>query len=171
MKHRIKFILVLGTIIVFFYCCKDDPVSSEPIQTDQVTMFSGAEEYIAMHNPGIWTPQPSGLSLAEGGVYEYRDEATDPRVTGKVMFYVNGLFDSTFSGTFSGTGELITDNGGSWDMKIVGERIAAEGSFAEAIGHGKGELEGLIAYWSYERFEPEKDNFIFEGYIIEAKED
>ena len=165
MKHTI--LLLTGAIVLIFSCSKNSTNVSETDQFEKATKFSGAEEFITMHDQGSWTPLPNGLALAQGGVFEYYDTASDPRVTGKVILHVNALFDSTISGEFSGIGELTTNIGGSWDLKIVGERIAAKGSFAEAIGHGKGELEGLIAYWTYERLEPEKDDFTFEGYIIE----
>jgi len=176
MKRLNLMFLIVGTTLFFFGCSKDKPSATELIHNEQktsslakrsVVSFNGEEKFIAMHNPGTWTALPNGLSLAKGGVYEYYDEASDPRVTGKLVLYVNGVFDNTFSGKFSGTGELTTDIGGGWDLKIVGERIATEGSFADAIGHGKGIFEGLVAHWTYERLEPEKDDFTFEGFIIE----
>ena len=167
MKGLIFLFFVIGISILFFSCSQDNPTSPGTNKTDLVTKFSGAEKFIAMHNPGTWTPLPNGHSLGEGGVYEYRDEASDSRVSGKVMFYVIGVFDSTFSGKFWGTGELTPDTGGSWDLKVVGERIATKGSFADVIGHGKGTLEGMVAQWTYTRLEPEKDDFTFDGFIIE----
>lgn len=176
MKRLNLLFLLVGTTLLFFSCTKNDPAAPEFNQRGQgteslakmsVTPFSGDEEFVAMVNPGTWTPLPNGMSLAQGGVFEYYDTASDPRVTGKVIFTVNGVFDNTFSGKFAGTGELTTDIGGSWEMKIVGERIATEGSFAEVIGHGKGKFKGLVAHWTYERLEPEPDDFTFEGFIIE----
>jgi len=178
MKRLVLVLVLIGTTTLFFSCNKDEPALTSPEfeQTAQekeslskmsVKRFSGDEKFVAMHNPGTWTPLPNGMSLGQGGVYEYYDNASDPRVTGKVMFTVNGVFDNTFSGKFWGSGELTTDIGGSWELKIVGKRIAAEGSFADAIGYGKGKFEGLVAHWKYERLEPEKDDFTFKGFIIE----
>jgi|GEM_PF-6646285 len=176
MKRSILLLFLLGATILVFSCSKDGPTTPELMQSQQgteslakmsVTRFSGDEKFIAMLNPGTWTNLPNGMSLVQASVFEYYDEASDPRVTGKIIITVNGVFDNTFSGKFWGTGELTTDIGGSWELKIVGERIAAEGSFADAIGHGKGKFEGLVSHWKYERLEPEKDDFTFKGFIIE----
>lgn len=176
MKRLTVVFLFFVTFTVFFGCSKNNPIAPEQNQRDLATAslakkvvipFYGEEKFVATLDPGTWTPLPNGLSLAKGGMFEYYDEASDPRVTGKLIFTINGVFDNTFSGKFKGTGELTTKIGGSWDMKIVGERIATKGSFAKVVGHGKGVLEGLIAHWKYTRLEPEKDDFTFEGFIVE----
>jgi len=166
MKYLNLLFLLIGTSLFFFSCSEDDSKDAENEQKRTAIIFNGTEQLIKEYNPGTWTPQPNGMLLGEGGVYEYRDESTDPRITGKEMIYCNGLFDTTFSGQFWGTGEFIPDDGGSWDMWLVGERSVTEGSIGEVVAHGKGVLEGLTAQWTFKCLPGETD-YTIEGFILE----
>ena len=166
MKQLNLLLLITVTSLFFFCCSKDDSAPDKNDQKRQATMFTGVEHPVQTFSNGTMTPLPSGLVLVEGGEWEYRDSTSDPRVTGKSLFYASALFDTTFSGQFWGTAELIPDNGGSWDMRCVGERSLTEGSLVEVIGHGKGVLEGLVANWTYKCLPGETD-YTIEGFIIE----
>jgi hypothetical protein len=166
MKHLNLLLLLIGTILFVFSCSEDDSTSPEQDQANQVTMFTGTENPVAVYNEGTVTPLPSGLALVEGGVFEYRDESSDPRITGKVMVYATGIFDSTFCGPCWATGEFTPDNGGSWDLRFIGERSVTEGSLGEVIAHGKGELDGLTALWTYKCL-PGETEYTIEGFILE----
>lgn len=161
---RLNFLLILiGVTFFIFSCSEDDPTSPE---SNQVTMFSGTENPVATHDEGTWSPLPNGLAICEGAVFEYRIESTDPRVTGKVMYYTYALFDTNFVGQYWGTGEVIPDNGGSWDMKFLGERPVSGGSAFEIIAHGKGVLDGLTAQWKGYVLPGETEGTV-EGFIVE----
>ena len=157
---------LIGTSLFFFCCSEDDPASEETDQMREATFFNGIEHPGEVYDQGTFTPLSSGLVLVENSAFEYYDSTSDPRVTGRAMFYASALFDTTFSGQFWGTGELLRDNGGSWDMRLVGERSLTEGSLVEVIGHGKGVLEGLVANWTYKCLPGEAD-YTIEGFIIE----
>ena len=166
MKQLNLLLLITVTSLFFFCCSKDDSAPDKNDQKRQATMFTGVEHPVQTLSNGTMTPLPSGLVLVEGGEWEYRDSASDPRVTGKSLFYASALFDTTFCGQFWGTAELIPDNGGSWDMRCVGERSLTEGSLVEVIGYGKGVLEGLTAIWTYKCLPGETD-YTIEGFILE----
>ena len=166
MKHLNLLLLLIGGVLFVFSCSKDNITSPEQNQANQVTTFSGVENPVAVYNEGTVTPLPSGLALVEDGVFEYRDESSDPRVTGKVMVYAIGLFDSTFSGPCWATGEFTPDNGGNWDLRFIGERSVTGGSEGEVIAHGKGVLEGLTALWTYKCL-PGETEYTIEGFILE----
>ena len=166
MKHFNLLFLVTGISLFIFGCSEDDSTSPEHNQTNQVTTFSGVENLVAVYNEGTVTPLPNGLTLVQDGVFEYRDESSDPRITGKEMVYATGIFDSTFCGPGWATGEFIPDNGGSWDLRFIGERSITEGSTGEVIAHGKGILEGLTALWTYKCL-PGETEYTIEGFILE----
>lgn len=167
MKRLNLLILSIGTMLFIFGCSKDDSTSPEQNQANHVTMFNGIENPVAVYDQGTMTPLPSGLALVEGGVFEYRDESSDPRITGKEMVYAaTGIFDSTFCGPCWATGEFTSDNGGSWDLKFIGERSVTEGSVGEVIAHGKGALDGLTALWTYKCL-PGETEYTIEGFILE----
>jgi hypothetical protein len=113
MKFLYLLFLLLGTSLFLFNCSEDNSVPDTNDQKRQATMFTGVEYPVQTFSNGTLMPLPSGLILVEGGEWEYRDSTSDPRVTGKSLFYASALFDTTFSGQFWGTAELIPNNGGS----------------------------------------------------------
>jgi hypothetical protein len=175
MKHLIFTFLAIGTTMIFFGCSKDNPLAPELNQNDpaatslakrMVTPFSGVEKFVALLEQGTMTLLPNGRVLARGHAVEYYDEASDPRVTGKSEFTASGIFDDTFSGPAWGTGVLIPDIGGRWDIKFVAKISSTEGNIVEAFGHGKGAMKGLVAHWTY-KSKPGETDYTIEGFIVE----
>lgn len=165
MKHLNILLFLIGASLFFFGCSKDD---TDPVSDlkREATIFTGTEDPVETRNEGVWTPQPSGLLLGEGGVFEYRIESTEPRITGKIVYYTCALFDTNFFGQYWGTGEVIPDNGGSWDIMFIGERPVTGGSGGEIVAHGEGVLDGLIAQWKFYVLPGETQGGV-EGFIVE----
>ena len=173
MKHSILMFLVIGAIMILFGCSGDNPTAPVVNQNDQApaslakvkTEFSGISTTFAVLDPGKTVTLPDGRVLIRGLVVQTEDILTDSRVTGIVTWVVN--LDIYPDGTDKrwGTGELIIPGIGRWDMPYKGWLREGHVTY-EVDGHGKGELRGLKAHWTYLK-PPNQGFFDVQGYIIE----
>jgi len=174
MRSLLIMFLIVGTGLLFFGCSNESITTPELNQNDQVLgplekkttiYFSGTSKTIAVLDPGKEIILPDGRVLVRGFVVQTEDIMNDPRVSGIVTWVVN--MDIYPDGTDKrwGTGELIIPNVGSWIMPYIGWK--QEGSVTyEVDGHGKGDLKGLKAHWTYFVENP-PGIFDVQGYIIE----
>lgn len=177
MKRLILIFFVVGTVLVFFSCSKDNATAPEMSnipelnqapelsqapeisQFDQLpepslnecgTYFSGTSTFQKPVEPGTTTLLPNGKTLIKGEVAEWYDDATDPRVTGVSFWTVNKLLNPDGTGRAWGKAEIIVNNsGGKWKIIWWG-KITEVGVDAKAIGVGvEGTVRGLFARWTY----------------------
>ena len=182
MKRFVVLFLIIGTSLIFFMCSTDDPTApkvkqapdirqsdqfSGPLEKKDTTYFSGTST-----NNGILVPPkiinlPNGVVQWRGLVVRTADTLTDPRVFGIVTWVVHMNIYPEGNDKRWGTGELEIPHVGRWDMTYKGWFIPGEGLTYEVDGHGKGELRGLKAHWTY--FLPNPPGvFNVQGYIIEG---
>ena len=182
MKRFISMLLVISSVMIFSACQEEnltEPQESQDNQTiaslesqslakTKVTTFSGKETFVQYLEPGTITPLPNGSTLLRGIVAKYHDEASDPRVTGDVIWVVNGIIDDKGNATYWGTGEL-SPLGGKWDLKYVAKGSPDGSILYEVVGHGKeGAVKGLAAQWTH-IMKAGDDFTTFKGFIIDHK--
>ena len=162
---RLNLIFLLIGLIFFFGCQKDNTVTTEPNQSDEVTTSLKAAK-VHTHFIGICTP----IEFVSPTKSIWYDDTDDDRVTG-VSFWetesVVPIDEVTFE--LSGTTELfvgvevdddgeysIDDNDGKWEMTWKGTQTltSPDGStfriVAHAVGDGIGGIvEGMTAKWKY----------------------
>ena len=174
MKRLILVFLFVGIAVIYFGCSENNPSAPELNQSDQVTAslekkvhtyFSGTSTNIGTLDPGKTITLPNGCVMTRGLVVQTEDILTDPRVTGDVTWVVNR---NVYEGNIElwGSGELKIPNVGRWDMTYKGWWPSGGVLRYEVDGHGRGELKGLKAHWTYVLILPE-GYFEVNGYIIE----
>ena len=175
MKRLYLMFLFIVTGLIFFSCSTDNPTAPEMSQSDQftaplskktTTYFSGASTNIGLLDPGKTTVLPNGRVQIRGLIVQTEDILTDSRLSGIVTWVVHMNIYPDGSDKRWGSGELIIPNMGKWDMTYKGWFIPGEGLTYEVDGHGKGELQGLKAHWTYFLLNP-PGVFDVQGYIIE----
>jgi len=179
MTRLIFSFFVIGTLMVFFGCSSDNVLDTERSEDNQVSTslakrvkakFTGTCNFVAPIAPGTTTVLPNGKTLIEGMVAEWYDEASDPRVTGKTIWYANQLLDEDGNGRYWGTTELIVDNdGGKWKMEWGGNLTnGGTVGIAKVFGTGiEGDVTGLTAKWIYKIDVSVGFFYKTEGFIIE----
>ncbi|MDH3252568.1 MAG: hypothetical protein OEM41_07235 [Ignavibacteria bacterium] len=174
MKRSIFMTLVIGAGLIFFGCSDKNPTAPEMSQSGQVPAslgkvvkyFSGTSTNIGFLDPGKTNALPNGRVQIRGLVVQTEDILTDLRVTGIVTWVVHLNIYPEGNDTRWGSGELIIPDVGRWDMTYKGWLTPGEGLTYEVDGHGKGELKGLKAHWTY--FLPNPPGvFEVQGFIIE----
>jgi len=180
MKRFISMLLVVSATMIFFACQGEsptDPGVSPDNQTNaslesaslakMKTLFTGTCNFVKNINPGTTTVLPNGKTLIEGMMVEWYDEASDPRVTGRTIWYANQLLNEDGTGIYWGTAELIVDNnGGKWEM-VWGGKLTSEAAVAPAVGVGvDGDVKGLAAKWTYTMTFANGFFYVTEGFII-----
>jgi hypothetical protein len=175
MKPLLVMFLIVGTGLLFFGCSNESITTPELSQSDQTlaplakktyAYFSGTSVNIGALNPPKINNLPTGVVQWRGLVVQTDDEMTDPMVDGIVTWVVHLDIYPDGSDKRWGTGELIIPDVGSWDMTYKGWFIPGEGLTYEVDGHGKGDLKGLKAHWTY-FLESPPGVFDVQGYIIE----
>ena len=175
MKHVMVMLAIVVTGLLFFGCSEENLTTPELNQSDQVlaslakktySYFSGSSVNIGMVTPPKVNNLPNGMVHWRGLVVQTDDDMSDSRVDGIVTWVVHLDIYPDGSDKRWGTGELIIPNMGSWDMTYKGWFIPGEGLTYEVDGHGKGELQGLKAHWTYFLLNP-PGVFEVQGYIIE----
>ena len=175
MKRLFLLFLVIGTCLILFSCSADNLTAPEINQSDQLpaplakkvtTYFDGISTNIGVLDPGKTITLPSGRVLIRGLVVQTEDILNDPRVAGIVTWVVN--LDIYPDGTDKrwGTGELIIPSVGRWNMPYIGWKREGYVTY-EVDGHGKGDLRGLKAHWTYKKEAIPGAPFNVDGYIIE----
>ena len=185
MKHLIYVFLVIGVVVFFFGCQKDNLTSPDLNQSDQAeapvlnksdrvlvpwtktkTAFTGTSNFKQLLEPATETLLPNGKTLLSGEVAEWYDEASDPRVTGQSIWVVNKLLNEDGSGKVWGTADIFVDNdGGRWEILWWGS-VSSEGVVAKAVGTGiEGDVKGLVAKWTYTMIFENGIFYTSKGYI------
>jgi len=176
--------------MIFFGCTEDNPVASEINQTDQLnnqsdqvvecrirprTPFNGISTFTANLATGTVTQLPNGNIRVKGKINEWYDDSSDPRVTGKTIWYINAIIYPDGHRKLWGRGELFVDNnGGYWKMRWHGT-MSPDGSIVDyVVGRGKeGPVKGLRCKSTYisvpDPNEPPGFYYTLNGYIIEKK--
>jgi len=167
MKKSMIFILVvvIGFCFTGFALADQTSVSTEK---KVVTKFSGESNFIAAGAKGTKTTLPNGKKFMSGRSSKYFEKATDPRVVGVSLWYVDAIINEDGSMKYWGTAELIVDNnGGRWDMTWFGRKSSDGGAIAHVLGTGKeGAVKELIAKWTFIRKPGESKYYRTEGMII-----
>lgn len=162
MKSIIVVLLFMG-ITLFYFSCSDNPSAPGVTQGDQVTTsltkvvgFTSTSTLVAPIEAPTITPLPGGRTLVEGNKTQWRDIASDPRVTGDAFWTTNKSVNKYGRGITWGTCELFVDNdGGKWEITWDGvvEGSPANGDlYIKGVAKGvgvEGDVEGLIAKWFY----------------------
>ena len=112
------------------------------------TYFCGTSTNIGVLDPGKTITLPNGCVMTRSLVVQTEDILNDTRVAGIVTWVVHR---NVCEGNVElwGSGELIIPNVGRWDMTYKGWWPLGETLTYEVDGHGKGELRGLKAHWTY----------------------
>ena len=184
MKHLIIAFLFVGIAVFYFGCSDNSPSEPAFSQGDQVTTsfnkkpqtpFEGTSVTFNIVDWGKVTNWPKNEPYqrvqTRGLVVQTQDVISDSRVSGVVTWIVHMNQYFTDEGVFIndkrwGTGELIIPDVGRWDMTYKGWFIPGEGLTYEVDGHGKGELRGLKAHWTYFLENP-PGVFTVTGFIVE----
>jgi len=175
MKRLIFLFSFIGIATIYFSCSDTGPINSEFSTNDRATIslekktlsyFSGTSVTTAVIEPGRWDTLPNGNIHVRGLIVQTNDDLNDPRVDGIVTWVVNMDMYPDGSDNRWGRGDLAIENVGRWDMNYVGWFIPGEGLTYEVDGHGKGDLRGLKAHWTYFLENP-PGIFEVHGYIEE----
>jgi hypothetical protein len=176
MKRLILMVCAISTLMIFFFgCSEDNPAAPELSQSDPVlaplakktlAYFSGTSTNIGVLNPPKTNNLPTGITQWRGLVVQTNDELNDSRVDGIVTWIVHMDIYPDGSDKRWGSGELSIPDMGKWDMTYKGWFTPGEGLTYEVDGHGKGELKGLKAHWTY-FLETPPGVFEVHGIIIE----
>ena len=171
MKQLILMLLLFG-IAIISYSCSDDGISNPDeqlttsLEKKVYSYFSGTSVNIGVIDPGKTNTLPNGTIHIRGLVVQTDEVMNDIRVTGIVTWVVNMNKYPDGSDNRWGTGELTIPDVGRWDMNYIGWFVPGEGLTYEVDGHGKGELRGMKAHWTYFLPNP-PGTFEVQGYIEE----
>ena len=163
MKHLILVFFLIGITAIYFSCSDNNPSAPALNQGDQVTTslpkvtgFTSRSDLVTPIEAPTISLLPGDRTLAEGNKTQWRDEASDPRVTGDAFWTTNSRVNKYGFGTTWGTCELFVDNeGGKWEITWEGivEGSPATGDlFIKGVAKGvgvEGAVEGLTAKWFY----------------------
>jgi len=149
---------------------KESDETPAALERWRCTTFTGTCNYVQDIDPGIVTVLPNGKTLTKGSISEWYDSASDSRVTGQTIWYVNSLLDPDGTGKMWGKTDLNVDiSGGQWKMYWWGE-LTSEGAKATVVGIGKkGTVKGLFAKWKYTLVFTNGFFYTFEGKIFERR--
>ena len=138
----------------------------DPLAKKVTTYFNGISTNTGMLAPPKIINLPNGVIMWRGLVVQTDDDLSDSRVDGIVTWVVNLDIYPDDTDKRWGSGELTIPGVGRWDMTYKGWKTPEEGVTYEVDGHGKGELRGLTAHWTYLK-PPTAAEFTVNGYIIE----
>jgi hypothetical protein len=161
MKKSIIFLSVIS-LLLLFCACSQDPL--EPNATQASLENSGlAKETLMAFSGESWSDWssivmghaitlPSGIVHMRQFLISTDEYMNHDWVTGRVNWVVHWNTYTDGSDVRWGTGEMVIEGVGRWDMVYKGW-MTAEGEVTyEVKGTGKGELiKGLKAYWTYIR--------------------
>ena len=140
-----------------------------PLEMRDSTFFNGTSTTTAILDPGKIITLPNGIIMRRGLVVQTDDASSDTRVSGIVTWIVNMNIYPDGTDKRWGTGELIIPGIGKWIMPYKGWADPINGITYEVDGHGKGDLRGLKAHWTYRRL-PGVTDFTVNGYIVERNQ-
>jgi hypothetical protein len=144
------------------------PVAAKTIRTD----YEGVELYVGPLSPGRQWVSEEGILHIRGGQEAYRDEVSDPRVSGDAVVTLNVNFQFAAPPVMvygPMWGEFRIDNdGGYWEGTWVGERTEQGFSYIRGVLHGHGGYDGLQARAEYVRESPDPTApFAVHGVVME----
>ena len=187
----IVFVMMLSIFIIF--SCNHDSQPTQfateeqanavnaSIQNDQdlsyegnlKILFNGISTFTANRAPGTVTQLPNGNIKVTGKINEWYDASSDPRVTGRTIWYINAIIYPDGSRKVWGKGELIVDNnGGKWQMSWHGT-ISPDWEIVDyVVGQGKeGAVKGLVFKSTYvsvaDPTQPPGFYYSVDGYIVD----
>jgi hypothetical protein len=136
-KNRLLFVILMMMALALLPAI---PVGAKGTRTE----FSGIENMVDILDWGEWTTLPSGRQQIRGWVLENYDDTNDPRATGTNIVTINANWDADGAGPFWGTFHLVPDGyDGYWEGSFTAKMPAEGCAPIKAVGHGRGELEGL----------------------------
>ncbi len=188
MKHSNLLILFIGLAIIFSGCSKDNSLTTDLDQSDQITnsmkadkiSFTGTSIPDGFPVGGDTTYLPNGKVLIKGVTADWYDhsDSCGGMITGPSFWTVNSLTNPDGSAKMWGKAEITVDGEGctgKWEISWHGYLTPyTDGSGIEIIcdGNGKGkegDVKGMVGKWTYTM------NFVFsdpttffyasEGYI------
>ncbi len=171
MKRSILMTLILGVGLILFGFSEKNPASPESTQPavplgKVFTYFTGTSVNIGALDPGKTVILPDGKVLIRGLVVQTEDVLSDARVSGIVTWVVHLDVYPNGEDKRWGSGELNIPDVGGWDMTYKGWLREGYVTY-EVDGHGKGELKGLTAHWTYNKPAIPSAPFNVDGFIIE----
>jgi len=141
-----KKIKALSFVLVAMIVLLPLPVQAASAQAT-FTPCEGILIPLGMIDPGRWT-YPGGNMHVRDMVTEYQQNMNDPRCSGLTTVVTNANWDASGAGPFWGTSTMVIEGGGSdgWDGTWTGMKYADGSYFIHFIGHGQGDLEGLLIF-------------------------
>ena len=140
------------------------------------TPFTGSGSGFPIQDP-VCT-YPGGNEHCRGMVLLAVNDMSDNRLDGTETSTLNWNFRSVplpiaWSGPWWGEGQIVNDAGDViWDIKFTGERDEQGFGHLKVVAHGRGDYEGLKAFYSGLRASPLPwVPFEFSGYILEQVDD
>ena len=182
MRRLLLVPLFLGFGLIHSGCTEDNPSALQMSQNDammvplaktkEVSYFDGTSVTSAMVDEGKTVTTAKGVVHIRGLVVQTTETMSDARVTGVVTWVVNMDIFENGEDLRWGTGELVIPGVGSWHMPYKGwcREDPEDGKFYvtyEVDGHGKGDLKGLTAHWTYFKEALPALPFAVNGYIYE----
>jgi len=158
----LKAILLVGLVLAVVVLTGFVPATGWAV--GQRTRFTGEECWVADLDPGLWKELPNGTWLGLHTVSQFRDETTDPRITGDVTVTGYGILDLVNgTGPMWGTYEVVNDQG-SWAGAWTG-RLDNWAGYVHGLLVGSGAYDGLVVN---ETYSPGGACSSIRGYIVEA---
>lgn len=144
MKTNMKYLLL--SVILALLITVAFPTTAFAGETK--TYFTGTECYGGLIDPGVWLTLGNGQVHVIGLRSFHYDQTDDPRLTGLDTIVLNVIGDPVAgNATLWGTTVVVND-GGTWTGHWVGKQENGQYTF-NALLHGHGSYEGLIANWNY----------------------
>ena len=162
---RSVFKLSVALLLILFVLVA--PAAAMTTQTE----YAGTEYYVGPITGGRQWLSEDGVLHIRGGEEAYRDEVSDPRLSGDSLVTVNANFHLAeppvyVYGRMWGTFRIEND-GGYWEGHWVGERTEQGSSYIRTVLHGHGGYDGLLARADYVRETPNPTApFIVSGVVV-----
>ncbi len=145
-----------------------DSASAQAIKTE----YQGREFFVESVAPGKQWVTADGIVHVRNAQTHYRDETSDPRISGELLITVRGNFRLApppvmFYGPMGGKMDL-TNSGGAWIGTWVGIRTPDGISRIHAVLRGAAQYKGLQARATYVTDPSIPSEFIIAGEIIQT---
>ena len=137
---RARLLMILTVIAALFFATF--PASAAPPRTE----FTSTVTPIAVINEGDFTFPGNEVFHARNRVEQFKEDATDPRVSGESLYTINANFRLTSAGGVTGPmwGTFRLDTaGGYWEGTWTGYVEEDGSSHFHIVGHGRESYEGL----------------------------
>lgn len=133
------------------------------------TPFTGSGLGVPIQDPVC--KYPGGNEHCRGMILVAENDMSDDRLDGTETVTLNWNFGPDGYGPWWGNGQVVNGDGDViWDVKFTGERDEQGFGHLKYVAYGRGENEGLKAFYTGLRASPLPwDPFEFSGYILEHK--